>query len=170
LAPGSATFGDLERRLAEALAGKAEALRDKAEAQEQQRATSEVLRTIAHTQSDMQPVLDALTASATRLCDAVDAYIFRVGGQGLRLVAHHGPIAGVPIGGCLPLVRETVVGRTVLDARTVHVADVQTPPAAAGSRQTGLPGDHDPLQMAHLDAAELRGFQIPQANVRPSPF
>src|SRR5262249_8432421 len=110
---------DLETRLAKAL-------RDKADAQEQQRATSEILRTIAHTQRDMQPVLDALTISATRLCDAVDAYIFRVDGQELRLVAHHGPIAALPIGGCMPLVRETAVGRTVLDARTVHVADVQS--------------------------------------------
>src|SRR5262249_38233092 len=80
---------DLEKRLGEAL-------KLQAETQDQQRATSEILRTIAHTQRDMQPVLDALTASATRLCDAVDAYIFRVDGQELRLVAHHGPIAVLP--------------------------------------------------------------------------
>jgi GAF domain-containing protein len=93
---------------------------------EQQTATSEILKVIASSPTDLQPVLDALTRSAIGLCDAVDAFIFRVDGEEVRLVAHHGPIAALPLGERLPLVRESVVGRTVLDARTLHVADVQS--------------------------------------------
>src|SRR5262249_22710109 len=43
------------------------------------------------------------------------------------LVAHHGPVPFGPIGEfSFPLVRETVAGRTVLEKRIVHVADLQS--------------------------------------------
>ena len=45
-----------------------------------------------------QPVLDAVAESAARLCEAVDASIFRVDGDQLRLAAHHGSIPYGPIG------------------------------------------------------------------------
>src|SRR5262249_47646653 len=49
--------------------------------------------------------------------------IFQVDGGNLCLVAHHGPIA-VP--GTFPLVRGLVIGRAVLDRRTIHIDDAQT--------------------------------------------
>src|SRR5262245_44180630 len=60
---------DLEKRLTEALKGKADALRDKEEAQEQQAATAEILRVIASSPTDVQPVFDAIARNAARLCD-----------------------------------------------------------------------------------------------------
>src|SRR5215470_17221088 len=51
---------DLENRLAEAL-------RDKAQAQEQQATTGEILRVISNSPNDVQPVFDAIVASAVRL-------------------------------------------------------------------------------------------------------
>jgi GAF domain-containing protein len=90
-------------------------------------ATSEILRVISSSPTDVQPVLAAVAESAARLCGAFDATIFHREGDCLRLVAHHGPMAipGPPGEGIVPLVRGTVSGRSVLDGQTVHVADLQ---------------------------------------------
>jgi len=60
--------------------------------------------------------------SAARLCRAYDSALFRLDGSSLRLVAHHGPIPSVTR---LPVVRDTVGGRAVLEGQAVHVADIQ---------------------------------------------
>jgi len=95
------------------------------ESLERQTATSDILRVISSSPTDVRPVFDALAESAARLCDAVDAVIARVDGDRLWFVAHHGPIPAGLVGAARPFTRGSVAGRAVLEGRVVHVADLQ---------------------------------------------
>jgi signal transduction histidine kinase len=92
------------------------------EALEQQTATSEILRVISSSPTDIQPVLDAVAERAARLCEAYDAVIFRCDGDVLRRVAHQGEIPAVIT---LPLVRGTAGGRSVIERRTIAIDDIR---------------------------------------------
>jgi GAF domain-containing protein/CheY-like chemotaxis protein len=105
---------------------------------EQQTATSEILRVISSSPTDVQPVFDVIASSAARLCDAFDVIVLRVDGDHLRLVAHTGPMPA----GDVPLHQGTVGGRTVLERRVIHVEDLQAavhdfPEGSAIARERG---------------------------------
>ena len=141
--PLEESYANLERRVEELTRELAEANTGLTEALEQQTATSEILRVISGSPTDIQPVLDALAQSAVRLCDSFDAIIFRVDADALRLVAHHGPIPYGPIGEfTIPAGRGSLSGRSIVEQQTVHITDLQTeteefPVGAASARQFG---------------------------------
>jgi signal transduction histidine kinase/putative methionine-R-sulfoxide reductase with GAF domain len=142
---------------------------DLTEALEQQTATSEILRVISSSPTDVQPVLDALVKSATRFCGAYDAVIFLSEGDNLRVTAHHGPIPQ-PLGRLVPVVRGTVGGRSLLERRAVHVADLQAevqefPEGSAFARQLG----HRTTLSVPLvrESAAIGVIQLRRAEVNP---
>ena len=106
--------------------------RELADAQEQQTATSEILRVISSSPTDVQPVFAAVLRSAARLCDAFDATIFQVDGDGLRIVAHEGPIPTTPVGA---IHTDTGNGRGTCGARPALIVTFFT----AGPGATTLP-------------------------------
>ncbi len=95
--------------------------RDLTEALEQQTATSEILRVIASSPTDLQPVLDAVVQSAARLCEAGDAQLLRIDGDVLRLAAAYG---GLPAAAVRSKTRGRATGRAVIERRAVHVHDL----------------------------------------------
>jgi GAF domain-containing protein len=107
---------------------------------EQQTATSEVLRVISRSPTEIQPVLDTVAEYAARLSQAVDVAIFQLDDDRLRQVAHYGTTLAPPT---LPVIRETLNGRAVLEGRTIHISDLQAevnefPVGSAFSRQEGV--------------------------------
>jgi GAF domain-containing protein/anti-sigma regulatory factor (Ser/Thr protein kinase) len=99
--------------------------RELAEALEQQTATSEILRVIASSPTDIQPVLDAVAGSAARLCDATDAQIMRVEGNLVRKVAIYGILPHLRgVGDTRPISRGSGSGRAIVDRQTVHIHDM----------------------------------------------
>jgi GAF domain-containing protein len=60
---------------------------DLTEALEQQTATSEVLRVISSSRSDLEPVFATMLEQAVRICDATFGNIYRWDGEALRLLA-----------------------------------------------------------------------------------
>jgi len=117
--------------------------RDLSEALEQQTATAEILRVISTSPTNLQPVLDTLAASAARFCGSYDGSIFHLDGDTLHLGAHHGPLDSHPVGLEVPVVRGAVMGRSILDRESVHVADLQAgaeefPEGSAIARRLGF--------------------------------
>lgn len=96
--------------------------REVTESLERETATGSILRVIAASPTDIQPVLNAVAESAASLCDAYDATIYLRQANWLAVGAHYGPIPVDDTG--LPVARDVVTGRAVLDRAPVHVHDL----------------------------------------------
>src|SRR5215471_5427553 len=125
------TIAELRQQLAESL--QREEAKDKklqerdrqlAEALEQQTSTSDILRVIASSPTELQPVLDVVVENAARLCDASNAVIHRVHDDCIQRVAHYGDVPETSSFVSLPLNRFTASGRAILDRQTIHVNDI----------------------------------------------
>ncbi|HEY3052383.1 MAG TPA: cache domain-containing protein, partial [Thermoanaerobaculia bacterium] len=118
-------FNKMTARLQESYAGLEqkveERTRELTESLEQQTATGNILGVIASSPTDIQPVLNAVAESAARLCEASDARIRLVEGDGTRLVASFGTN---PAPEFVPNSLENAGGRAILERRTIHVHDL----------------------------------------------
>ena len=100
---------------------------DLSESLEQQTATSEVLRVISSSPSDLQPIFEAMLANATRICAANFGNLYLRDGEEFHLVAHHNtPAALVEERKRTPYrpAPKTAFGRMATTKQVVHVADV----------------------------------------------
>ncbi|HVD83530.1 MAG TPA: GAF domain-containing protein [Bradyrhizobium sp.] len=118
--------------------------RDLTEALTYQTGSSNILRVIASSPTDVGPVLNAIVESASELCEAYDSVVLLKDGDDLRFSAHHGRI---PINTeRWPINRNWTAGRAFLDQRPVHVRDLlsdegaEFPDGRELSRIAGLHG------------------------------
>jgi GAF domain-containing protein len=99
---------------------------------EQQTATSEVLRVISSSASDLRPVFEAIAHNSVNLCGATYGIVFRFDGEIISFVAHHNldQAAIDALHQIFPVRPNTglLVGRTILERDLLHVADVAAEP------------------------------------------
>jgi len=96
------------------------------QALDRQTATSEVLRVISESPTDVQPVLQAVADRSRLLCHAEGSRVWLRDGDQLKSMTGYRLADGSDSGRgeTLPLRRTSVVGRAYLERRTIHVDDV----------------------------------------------
>jgi two-component system NtrC family sensor kinase len=120
-----ASYSDLQDALREAL--------------EQRTATSEILRVISSSPTDVQPVFETIARKAVRLCDAVYCNVFRVDGDQIDLVAHHNmpPEALEELRRRYPAPVSVNTGsaRAARERAVVQISDVESDPTMTEARR-----------------------------------
>ena len=114
---------------------------DLTEALEQQTATSEVLRVISSSPTNVQPVFDAIAESAVRLCDGQFSFVLRFDGK----VMDFASCCGLSADGLdafhsilpMPASEYTAAGRAIVRRAVVEIPDVETDPSY-GAQAQGL--------------------------------
>jgi signal transduction histidine kinase len=121
---------------------------------EQQTAISEVLRAIASSPHDLQPIFDAILDSATRLCRADIGSLRLSEESGLRLVARRGdPLLASQVWSSFPVLVEkgSLLGRFAASRLPIHIPDL-----------TAVEGDlRDDHWTAGVNAGLRTGLVVP---------
>ena len=141
------------------------------ESLQQQTATADVLKVISRSTFDLQPVLEVLTESATRLCGATRGHIFQFDGESLRFAAAYGAWPGFaeyleshpmrPGSG-------SIAGRAASELRTIHSHDVLQETGYEHGDLVKQQGYRTVLAVPMLREGALRGvITILKTNVEP---
>jgi GAF domain-containing protein len=166
---------ELERRLAESL--EREKAKDRAltQALDQQTATSDILRVISQSQTDVQPVFDAILASAVRLLRADTGVLTRVAGNQIELAALRSTDAAgdaaLRATFPRPLESETPHAQVIRERAPLNIADTQRDPRLseavhAAARVRGIRSqvvvpllrDHEAIGAIGVSRREPGGF------------
>ena len=136
-----------------------EARKHLAEALAQQTATAEVLRVISSSPGDLEPVFQAMLASATQTCEAKFGILYRIEGDSARITSTLGIPPALaeylkrgphrpPLNRLNPL---TPMGRVSQSRQLVHVPDYRTD-------QSYL--NRDPLTVAAVELGGIRTLLV----------
>jgi signal transduction histidine kinase len=141
------------------------------EAHQQQAATADVLKVISFSTFDLRAVLDTLVQSAHRLCEAEMTGILQPKGEILHYAASYGYsrefvqfMERHPLG----TGRGTIVGRTLLEGKSIHIVDVLLDPEYAFSDAQKIAGYRTILGVPLLRAGAAIGvIVLMRTRVRP---
>jgi len=136
-----------------------EARKHLAEALAQQTATAEVLRVISSSPGDLEPVFQAMLASATQTCEAKFGILYRIEGDSARIISTLGIPPALaeylkrgphrpPLNRLNPL---TPMGRVSQSRQLVHVPDYRTD-------QSYL--NRDPMTVAGIELGGIRTLLV----------
>ncbi len=144
---------------------------DLSEALEQQTATSEVLKVISSSPSELAPVFEAVLANATRICDAAFGSMLSLEGAAYRRVAmHNAPPKYAEFNErspLMPLQGAKILSRVVTTKLPVHVLDMmaeepETPICKFGDARTMLAvpmlKGNEPIGVFGIYRQEVRPF------------
>ena len=130
-----------------------------AEALSQQTATAEVLRVISSSSGELEPVFQAMLASAMQTCEAIFGLLYRIEGDCARIISKLGIPSALaeylkrgphrpPLNRLSPV---TPIGRVAQSRQLVHIADLRTD-------QSYL--ERDPLVVAGIELGGIRTLLV----------
>ena len=132
---------------------------DLSELLEQQTAASQVLQMISSSTGELEPVFQAILASATRTCDAKFGLLYRIENSAARIISKLGIPPALaeylkrgphrpPLNRISPL---TPIGRVIQSRQLVHIADYRTDQSYV---------DRDPITVAAIELGSIRTLLV----------